>query len=99
MLHLCVTTIVSYFAPPVHKPIQSLHKNKNKTTFAVRYKCAGSQVRFGILKMAVAVRSAIYLYLRIEGELDPCIELFRLRFLQIYQTIAKLRNPTITVTV
>ena len=37
--------------------------------------CAGSQVRFGILKMSVAVSSGTYLYLRID------VELYRLRFL------------------
>ena len=37
--------------------------------------CAGSQVRFGILKMAVAVHSGTYLYLRID------VELYLLRFL------------------
>ena len=37
--------------------------------------CASSQVRFGILKMSVAVSSGTYLYLRID------VELYRLRFL------------------
>ena len=40
--------------------------------------CASSRVTFGILNMLVVVRSAPYLYLRIEG--DPWIELYRLRY-------------------
>ena len=62
MLYLCITTIASYFAPHADcTGTHSLHKND---------RVPGNEVRFDILKRAVAVRSAIYLYLEIKG--DSC---------------------------
>ena len=61
MLYMCVTTIASYSAPHAYR-----YTLTPCTYVCGMLQCAGSQVRFGIVKMAVAVRR--YLYLRIEGD-------------------------------
>ena len=78
---MCVATIVNCFAPHTSCSLRKI------TRLCDAQQCASSHVTFGILNMLVVVRSAPYLYLRIEG--DPWIELYRLRYhIYICQIIA-----------
>ena len=69
---MCVATIANCFAPHTSCSLRKI------TRLCDAQQCASSHVTFGILNMQVVVRSAPYLYLRIEG--DPWIELYRLRY-------------------
>ena len=79
---MCVATIANCFAPHTSCSLRKI------TRLCDAQQCASSHVTFGILNMLVVVRSAPYLYLRIEG--DPWIELYRLRYhIYICQIIAR----------
>ena len=79
---MCVATIANCFAQHTSCSLRKI------TRLCDAQQCASSHVTFGILNMLVVVRSAPYLYLRIEG--DPWIELYRLRYhIYICQIIAR----------
>ena len=79
---MCVATIANCFAPHTSCSLCKI------TRLCDAQQYASSHVTFGILNMLIVVRSAPYLYLRIEG--DPWIELYRLRYhIYICQIIAR----------
>ena len=81
---MCVATIANCFAPHTSCSLRKI----TRARLCDAQQCASSHVTFGILNMLVVVRSAPYLYLRIEG--DPWIELYRLRYhIYICQIIAR----------
>ena len=75
---MCVATIANCFAP--HTSCSLLNY-----VYAMPYSVSVVTLHFGILNMLVVVRSAPYLYLRIEG--DPWIELYRLRYLPDHRQV------------
>ena len=71
-----VATIANCFAP---------HTSCSLRVYAMPYSVPVITLHLGILNMLVVVRSAPYLYLRIEG--DPWIELYRLRYLPDHRQV------------
>ena len=65
---MCVATIANCFAPHTSCSLRKI----THARLCDAQQCASSHVTFGILNMLVVVRSAPYLYLRIEG--DPCMD-------------------------
>ena len=53
-LYMCITTIASYFAPHAYQYASTPQERSRNTRTVYVVQCAGSQVRFGILKMADA---------------------------------------------
>ena len=51
---MCITTIASYFAPHAYQYASTPQERSRNTRTVYVVQCAGSQVRFGILKMADA---------------------------------------------
>ena len=95
MLYMRVTIIASYVAPHAY-----VHSTRTIEKYTYVVQCAGSPVRFGILKMAVADRRAVYLYSRIEGDPFRTVSLaISSDYLYIYQTTAMVRNTQSTSTI